>query len=128
MTNMGDPWPERGVAYPRICSQPSWRALAGCFPALRPAPSMPTRKDHERDVGAKARPDVIGREEGSRRGHGRRLPPKGRGSERRPPQPRTSRALRVKLNRSTGFDPLLPFKVGPVNGRKAGESGLRLKA
>jgi hypothetical protein len=28
----------------------------------------------------------------------------------------------------TATDPLLPFKIGPVNGRKARESGLRLKA
>ena len=30
--------------------------------------------------------------------------------------------------RTSEFDPLLPFKIGPANGREAPESGLRLKA
>jgi hypothetical protein len=67
MTN-GDPWPRRGVAYPRMCSQSSWRAPAGCFPRCAPmAPSVPTHKDHEKDVRAEIC-RAIGREEGSRRG------------------------------------------------------------
>ena len=35
MTN-GGPWSGRGVACPRMCSQSSWRALAGCFPRRGP--------------------------------------------------------------------------------------------
>ena len=33
-----------------------------------------------------------------------------------------------EMGARSGLDPLLPFEVGPVNGRKARESGLRLKA
>jgi hypothetical protein len=32
------------------------------------------------------------------------------------------------VGRQVGVDPLLPFKIGPMNGREARESGLRLKA
>jgi hypothetical protein len=32
------------------------------------------------------------------------------------------------LPRTEGFDPELPFNVGPMNGREAQQSGLRLKA
>jgi hypothetical protein len=40
---------------------------------------------------------------------------------------RQDRAFPKKL-RMRKFDPLLPFKIGPVNGQKARESGLWLKA
>jgi hypothetical protein len=35
--------------------------------------------------------------------------------------------LSLFVRRPTALDPLLPFKIGPVNGREARESGLRLK-
>ena len=46
----------------------------------------------------------------------------------------TGRLLRAnscrppRASRTGSLDPLLPFKIGPVNGRKAQESGLRLQA
>jgi hypothetical protein len=37
-------------------------------------------------------------------------------------------AIACRLSGTAQFDPLLPFKVGPMNGREARRSGLRLKA
>jgi hypothetical protein len=57
MTNMGDPWPRRGrcmspYVFAAVMARP--RRL---FSLLRPmAPSMPTHRDHEKDVEAKACP------------------------------------------------------------------------
>ena len=57
MTNMGDPWPRRG----RCMSPHVFAAVMArprrLFSALRPmAPSMPSHKDHEKDVKANAWP------------------------------------------------------------------------
>ena len=63
MTNAGS-LAGRRRCISRMCSRPSWRSCR-LLSALRPmAPSMPTPKDHEKDVGAETCAEVMGREEG----------------------------------------------------------------
>ena len=69
--------------------------------AVRPmAPSMPTHKDHEKDVGAEVCPRSWVEKKATRDGACSSADvPKGRGSERPPPRPRKSRVTLILRSR-----------------------------
>ncbi len=95
-------------------------------------PASGRRRKARSDASSTAAPDGIGAPKGERNAaykHGLRsyeaiAQRRAQGACQLNDQRRSDSVALAKA----GFDPLLPFKIGPTNGRKARESGLRLKA
>jgi len=111
----------------------SWAFLEGSTlgrarpgrPWPRSATTLPARTRAFADgLGRAIEPDMPDTQDG----HGRGADAREQGVDGRRRFDRGGHARGQNPISWTGFDPLLPFKIGPMNGRKARESGPRLKA